>query len=225
MKKLPAVLIFISISLSGIGQDKSLFLVEKATNTDSLHSGITVTDDEILSFLARAEAALSGTLPLDEDLLAEFQNMTQDFDRIVAEESPQIAEHFFGVSEKMVLREKEATALTVELYKKRKKADRLSGKLAAASLGAAAAGGVFFAAATVPYNEYVNAYETAEAVEARKKTVGVLVPAGLFTAAAGGLLISSVAIFGTGRQPEPKNSRLRETAERYRGSYLRRGGF
>lgn len=225
MKKLPTVLIFFSISLSGIGQNNSSFLIEKTTNTGSFHSGITVSDDKILSFLARAEAALSDPLPLDEDLLAEFQNMIQEFDQIVAEASPQITEHFFGVSEKMILREKEVAILTAGLYKKRKKADRLSGKLAAASLGAATAGIVFFAAATVPYSEYVNAYETAEAVAARKKTVGVLVPAGLFTAAAGGLLISSAAIFGTGRQPEPKSSRLRETAERYRGSYLRRGGF
>lgn len=225
MRKYPTVLLLICFSLSGIGQDRPITQTGETAENGSFDSVITVSDNEILSFLARAEAALSDTMPLDEDLLAEFQNMIEDFDRIAAKESPQITEHFFGVSEKMILREKQAAALTVESYKKRKNADRLSGKLAAASLGAAAAGAVFFAAATVPYTEYMNAYETEEAVAARKKTIGVLIPAGFFTAAAGGLLISSAVLFGAGRQPEPKHSRLRETAERYRGSYLRRGGF
>ena len=43
-------------------------------------------DTEI--FLMRAEASLANPLPLDEDLLHEFQTLTAAFDRMIAEESP-----------------------------------------------------------------------------------------------------------------------------------------
>lgn len=225
MKNFLFVLFFLAISLVVKGADKE-FPVVLTENAESLSDkNHCICSGKVLSFLAKAQAGLESSLPLDEDLLTEFQELTGIFDRIAEEESDETTALFFEMSEKIVVKENAATAETAAAYKKRKDADRLSGKLACAAVGSAVAGAVFFGAATVPYAEYVDAYETSQAVTARKKTVAVLIPAGILTATAGGLFLSSAVILGAGERPEKNFALLKMTEEQYKGSFLRRGGF
>lgn len=216
-------LLLISFAVSGAEKEFPVVLSEN-TETDTDGDRFICTG-KVLSFLAKAQAGLESSLPLDEDLLTEFQELIGTFDKIAAEETEETTALFFEISGKIVDREKAAAAETAAVYRKRREADRLSGKLVCAAVGSAAAGALFFGAATVPYEEYVNAYETAAAVEARKKTVAVLIPAGILTATAGSLLISSAVVLGAGERPEKNFALLRVTEERYKGSFLRRGGF
>lgn len=226
MKNFLFVLVFLLISLFGMGSDKETSLYYSGKEQRNIFSNNScIYQNRVRSFLVKAQAELENDLPFDENLLAEFQKLIENFDEIIEEESEEITALFFEVSEKVVLREVSEMVEIAAGYKKRKDADRLSGKLACAAVGSAVAGAVFFGAATVPYAEYVDAYETSAAVVARKKTVAVLIPAGILTAAAGGLLLSSAVILGTGERPEKNFALLKVTEERFKGSFLRRGGF
>ena len=159
-------------------------------------------------FLMRAEASLANPLPLDEDLLYEFQTLTAAFDRMIAEESPATVARFFDVSGRL---------------ETRRKRDRLAFRFLGSGAGLAVAGAALFGGAAVPYSRYTDAVETPVAVQARKETVACLVPAGICAAAAGGFLIAAAVLF-SGDRPQ-KAAFISAAEEKYRNIYLDRSGL
>lgn len=174
-------------------------------------------------FLMRAEASLANPLPLDEDLLHEFQTLTAAFDRMIAEESPATVARFFDVSQRIVLKESEKTDGKIGRLETRRKRDRLAFRFLGSGAGLAAAGAALFGGALVPYSRYTAAVETSVAVQARKETVACLVPAGVCTAAAGGFLIAAAILF-SGDRPQ-KTAFINAAEEKYRQTYLNRNSL
>ena len=174
-------------------------------------------------FLIKAEASLANPLPLDEDLLHEFQTLTAAFDRMIAEESPETVARFFDVSRRIVLRESEKTDGKIGRLETRRKRDRLAFRFLGGGAGLAVAGAALFGGATVPYSRYTAAVETSVAVRSRKETVACLVPAGICAAAAGGFLIAAAVLF-SGDRPQ-KTAFISAAEEKYRNIYLHRSGL
>ena len=187
-------------------------------------------------FLMRAEASLANPLPLDEDLLHEFQtltaafdrmiaeeSLTAAFDRMIAEESPATVARFFDVSRRIVSKESEKTDGKIGRLEIRRKRDRLAFRFLGSGAGLAAAGAALFGGALVPYSRYTAAVETSVAVQARKETVACLVPAGVCTAAAGGFLIAAAVLF-SGDRPQ-KTAFINAAEEKYRQTYLNRNSL
>lgn len=220
-KRFFLILLFLFVSLVG-------FTKERKSEQLGFFGGVKSYQDDDLkrlrAFLTEAQAVLDSSVSFDEDLLAEFQWLTKIFNRIT-KVSPLTAAQFFEISEKLILQEQAATEKAAVAFRKRRTADRIAGNLAAAAVGSAVAGAIFFGAATVPYADYLNAYETTEAVAARKKTTAVLAPAGILTAVAGGLLLSSAVVYGSGGRREIDRARRKVFEERHKGSYVQRGGF
>ena len=169
-------------------------------------------DTEI--FLMRAEASLANPLPLDEDLLHEFQTLTAAFDRMIAEESPATVTRFFDVSRRIVSKESEKTDGKIGRLETRRKRDRLAFQFLGSGAGLAAAGAALFGGALVPYSRYTAAIET---------SVACLVPAGVCTAAAGGFLIAAAVLF-SGDRPQ-KTAFINAAEEKYRQTYLNRNSL
>ena len=163
-------------------------------------------DTEI--FLMRAEASLANPLPLDEDLLHEFQTLTAAF---------------FDVSRRIVSKESEKTDGKIGRLETRRKRDRLAFRFLGSGAGLAAAGAALFGGALVPYSRYTAAVETSAAVRSRKETVACLVPAGVCTAAAGGFLIAAAVLF-SGDRPQ-KTAFINAAEEKYRQTYLNRNSL
>ena len=178
-------------------------------------------DTEI--FLMRAEASLANPLPLDEDLLHEFQTLTAAFDRMIAEESPATVARFFDVSRRIVSKESEKTDGKIGRLETRRKRDRLAFQFLGSGAGLAAAGAALFGGALVPYSRYTAAVETSVAVQARKETVACLIPAGICAAAAGGLFVAAAVLF-SGDRPQ-KAAFISAAEEKYRNIYLDRSSL
>lgn len=174
-------------------------------------------------FLMRAEASLANPLPLDEDLLHEFQTLTAAFDRMIAEESPATVARFFDVSRRIVLKESEKTDGKIGRLETRRKRDRLAFQFLGSGAGLAAAGAALFGGALVPYSRYTAAVETSVAVQARKETVACLIPAGICAAAAGGLFVAAAVLF-SGDRPQ-KAAFISAAEEKYRNIYLDRSSL
>ena len=174
-------------------------------------------------FLIKAEASLANPLPLDEDLLYEFQTLTAAFDRMIAEESPETVARFFDVSRRIVLKESEKTDGKIGRLETRRKRDRLAFRFLGGGAGLAVAGAALFGGATVPYSRYTAAVETSVAVRSRKETVACLVPAGICAAAAGGLFVAAAVLF-SGDRPQ-KTAFISAAEEKYRNIYLHRSGL
>lgn len=174
-------------------------------------------------FLIKAEASLANPLPLDEDLLHEFQTLTAAFDRMIAEESPETVARFFDVSRRIVLKESEKTDGKIGRLETRRKRDRLAFRFLGGGAGLAAAGAALFGGAAVPYSRYTAAVETSVAVRSRKETVACLVPAGICAAAAGGLFVAAAVLF-SGDRPQ-KTAFISAAEEKYRNIYLHRSGL
>ena len=173
--------------------------------------------------MIKAEASLANPLPLDEDLLHEFQTLTAAFDRMIAEESPETVARFFDVSRRIVLKESEKTDGKIGRLETRRKRDRLAFRFLGGGAGLAVAGAALFGGAAVPYSRYTDAVETPVAVQARKETVACLVPAGICAAAAGGFLIAAAVLF-SGDRPQ-KTAFISAAEEKYRNIYLHRSGL
>ena len=163
-------------------------------------------------FLIKAEASLANPLPLDEDLLYEFQTLTAAFDRM-----------FFDVSRRIVLKESEKTDGKIGRLETRRKRDRLAFRFLGSGAGLAVAGAALFGGAAVPYSRYTAAVETSVAVRSRKETVACLVPAGICAAAAGGLFVAAAVLF-SGDRPQ-KTAFISAAEEKYRNIYLHRSGL
>lgn len=174
-------------------------------------------------FLMRAEASLANPLPLDEDLLHEFQTLTAAFDRMIAEESQDTVTRFFDVSQRIVLKESEKTDGKIGRLETRRKRDRLAFRFLGSGAGLAVAGAALFGGATVPYSRYTAAVETSAAVRSRKETVACLVPAGVCAAAAGGLFVAAAVLF-SGDRPQ-KAAFISAAEEKYRNIYLDRSSL
>ena len=174
-------------------------------------------------FLMRAEASLANPLPLDEDLLHEFQTLTAAFDRMIAEESPATVARFFDVSRRIVSKESEKTDGKIGRLEIRRKRDRLAFRFLGSGAGLAAAGAALFGGATVPYSRYTAAVETSAAVRSRKETVACLIPAGICAAAAGGLFVAAAVLF-SGDRPQ-KAAFISAAEEKYRNIYLDRSSL
>ena len=174
-------------------------------------------------FLIKAEASLANPLPLDEDLLHEFQTLTAAFDRMIAEESQDTVTRFFDVSRRIVSKESEKTDGKIGRLETRRKRDRLAFRFLGSGAGLAVAGAALFGGALVPYSRYTAAIETSVAVQARKETVACLVPAGVCTAAAGGFLIAAAVLF-SGDRPQ-KAAFISAAEEKYRNIYLDRSSL
>ena len=173
--------------------------------------------------MIKAEASLANPLPLDEDLLHEFQTLTAAFDRMIAEESPATVARFFDVSRRIVSKESEKTDGKIGRLETRRKRDRLAFQFLGSGAGLAVAGAALFGGALVPYSRYTAAVETSVAVQARKETVACLVPAGVCTAAAGGFLIAAAVLF-SGDRPQ-KAAFISAAEEKYRNIYLDRSSL
>ena len=174
-------------------------------------------------FLMRAEASLANPLPLDEDLLHEFQMLTAAFDRMIAEESPATVARFFDVSRRIVSKESEKTDGKIGRLETRRKRDRLAFQFLGSGAGLAVAGAALFGGATVPYSRYTAAVETSAAVRSRKETVACLIPAGICAAAAGGLFVAAAVLF-SGDRPQ-KAAFISAAEEKYRNIYLDRSSL
>lgn len=174
-------------------------------------------------FLMRAEASLANPLPLDEDLLHEFQMLTAAFDRMIAEESPATVARFFDVSRRIVSKESEKTDGKIGRLETRRKRDRLAFRFLGSGAGLAAAGAALFGGALVPYSRYTAAVETSAAVRSRKETVACLIPAGICAAAAGGLFVAAAVLF-SGDRPQ-KTAFISAAEEKYRNIYLDRSSL
>ena len=174
-------------------------------------------------FLMRAEASLANPLPLDEDLLHEFQTLTAAFDRMIAEESPATVARFFDVSRRIVSKESEKTDGKIGRLETRRKRDRLAFQFLGSGAGLAVAGAALFGGATVPYSRYTAAVETSAAVRSRKETVACLIPAGICAAAAGGLFVAAAVLF-SGDRPQ-KAAFINAAEEKYRQTYLNRNSL
>ena len=174
-------------------------------------------------FLMRAEASLANPLPLDEDLLHEFQTLTAAFDRMIAEESQDTVTRFFDVSQRIVSKESEKTDGKIGRLETRRKRDRLAFRFLGSGAGLAVAGAALFGGATVPYSRYTAAVETSAAVRSRKETVACLIPAGICAAAAGGLFVAAAVLF-SGDRPQ-KAAFINAAEEKYRQTYLNRNSL
>ena len=174
-------------------------------------------------FLMRAEASLANPLPLDEDLLHEFQTLTAAFDRMIAEESQDTVTRFFDVSQRIVSKESEKTDGKIGRLETRRKRDRLAFRFLGSGAGLAVAGAALFGGATVPYSRYTAAVETTAAVRSRKETVACLIPAGICAAAAGGLFVAAAVLF-SGDRPQ-KAAFINAAEEKYRQTYLNRNSL
>lgn len=183
--------------------------------------GEKILQTELQDFLVRAQAALQNRQLPDEDIMAELQRHTANFNVLAAAEPPHILQKFFLLSSSLIEYEKDCAALAANKIKKRRQQNQLAGWLGGGGVSAAAVGGILLGLAQIPYQKYKDSYETAEAIQARKQTVACLVPSGIFLSVAGGLILSSIVLAAYEPLPYP-SSHYNESKIQYKNSRLMR---